>query len=98
MSSTDKFDGERVAVGRYRYGEVWNEIEVLRYPFDYWVELLELDVLERRPAHDLNWDGFLFYVVPAETDPLPDPFQSSEAAMAWADQQPWGPVEWQVVA
>jgi hypothetical protein len=88
------FDGTRIATGRYFYGEVDKEIAVVRYPFDYHVELFDPGGREGTPTHPLNSDGYLFYLVPRETEPLPEPFFTPEAAMDWADRQPWGPVEW----
>lgn len=89
------FDGERVARGRYCYGDVSREIELVRYPFDYHLELLDPPAREGIVGHAPNAEGYLFYLVPAEADPLPEPFLSPEAAKAWADLQPWGPVTWE---
>jgi len=92
---TNPFDGERFARGRYRYGETTQEIEVIRYPFDYYVEHLEPEAREGLIGHTPNAEGYLFYLVPTEAGPLPQIFQSAEAAKAWADSQSWGPVTWE---
>lgn len=89
------FDGERIARGRYRFGRDWKVINLVQYPFDYHLEMLDPEARAGLPAHRPNADGYLFYLVPDETEPLESPFHSAGAAKAWADGQPWGPVDWE---
>lgn len=85
-----------VASGIWLYSGVHPKcVEVVRLPHDYWFDLPGDDGRERWEQHPPAADGFFYYVRADGGDFLDSsPFSGVEAAQAWADTQPWGPVKW----
>lgn len=94
--STDKFDGERIALGWWLYaGVVKKRVEVVAFTFDYWFELPGDDGRELPEPYQLNPEGRLYYIRADGGEPLGfPPFMSIDDARAWADAQPWAPIDW----
>ena len=86
----DDFKGEPVLSGTWLYGGVKAErISILARNYDYYYAMYEeADALEGEEPTPLGPDGRLYYV--SASPPLP----TIEEAKAWADSQPWGPVDW----
>jgi hypothetical protein len=86
------FEGELVLVGWFLYdGAVPTRIEIVARDYDVAFHVNEVgDGFEpRRTPTPLGPDGRLYYLR-GNLDPHP----SLEGVQAWADSQPWGPVDW----
>lgn len=86
------YDGVVVARGTFLYdGTAPMDVQIVGHDFDYHYATAQEDELE--PGQEptpLGEDGLLYQVRPGGS-PL---FQTVQAAKAWADEQPWGPVKW----
>jgi len=87
-------EGELVLVGWFLYdGAVPTRVEIVARNYDVYYQVNDDDdLLERRDqAVPLGTDGRLYYFKGNL-----QPHRTLEAAQAWADRQPWGPVDWNV--
>jgi hypothetical protein len=83
-----------VAVGTWLYdGTIRHKIELLSRPatlaYSRWIEDEKTGefVVDASAPIPTTADGLVYYVAGSE-------FLSVADAIAWADQQPWGPVQW----
>jgi len=91
-----KLDGDTVLTGSWLYaGQILKVVEIVAMDCDYNFELPVLDGRHLWERFPLNADGVLYYVRADGGDLLGcPPFQSIPEAKAWAEAQPWGPIEW----
>jgi hypothetical protein len=92
----DDLIGETVATGQWFYaGEVRKSVEIVAFSYDYYFELPAIDGRDPWTPYPLNEDGVLLYVRADGGDPLGEPpFQTILDAKAWANSQPWAPIDW----
>lgn len=97
MESSDFFDGKTVLTGSWLYAsQVPKVVEVVVMDRDYNFDLPVLDGREQWERFPLNSEGVLYYVRADGSDLLGcPPFQSIAEAKAWADAQPWAPIQWE---
>lgn len=88
------YEGELIVVGWFLYDRtVPTRVEIVARNYDVYYQVNAADdllELRARPA-PLGADGRLYYLK-GNLEPHP----TLEAAQAWADRQPWGPVDWNV--
>jgi hypothetical protein len=88
---SDRRNDKVVASGTWLYdGNVPKRIAIYAMPARYASSRWDDDILdESRPIPDTA-DGFLYYCWPGQSGE----HLTIEAAKAWADAQPWGPIIW----
>jgi hypothetical protein len=86
-----------VAIGTWLYdGEVPRKIELLSRPAaeagSRWIEDEQTGefIIDESAPVPVTADGLVYYVGATSGGE----FLSIDEAIAWADRQPWGPVEW----
>ena len=88
------YEGELILVGWFLYdGTVPTRVEIIarNYDVDYHLNAANVVLEPRERPASLGLDGRLYYFK-GNLEPHP----TLEAAQAWADRQPWGPVDWHV--
>jgi hypothetical protein len=87
----DDWHGEPVLNGTWRYdGRTHERITIIARNYDMRHSTYEADGMldEGEQPVPLGPDGRLYYVAGSP------PLRTLEEAKAWAEKQPWGPVEW----
>lgn len=89
-------DGETVLTGRWLYaGEIPKIVEIVALDHDYNFDLPVQDDRASWERFPLNAEGLLYYVRADGGDLLGcPPFRSVGEARAWAEAQPWAPIQW----
>jgi len=85
-------EGELIVVGWFLYDRiVATRVEIIARNYDACCQLDEAGELveTRKPPTPLGLDGKLYYLR-GNLQAHP----TLEAVQAWADRQPWGPVDW----
>ena len=96
--SLGDLEGEPVFRGYWLYdGEVRTSVEVVAFDCDYYFDRLPgFDGRDPWVRYPLNADGLLYYVRADQGEPVGfPPFLTNTDAQAWADAQPWAPIEWE---
>ena len=89
-------DGAIIMTGRWLYaGRISKVVEIVAMKHDYNFDLPVLDGRVPWKRFPLNSEGLLHYVRADGGDLLGcPPFLSVPEARAWAEAQPWAPINW----
>ncbi len=91
--ATNDSRGIVITEGEFLYaGVIPTKITIVGHNYDLYYAMAQEDgYLEpNEEPTPLGQDGLLYRIEPSQSGL----FQTMDAAKAWADEQPWGPVRW----